>query len=290
MKYFNEQFKQLVQRYPNLRVEQTNEVPAENNKWTPERIKKFIAGLRFTVRKRNAYFGYLLDKVSIQITDPNSKNNPTMSVDGFGNLFINPEFASSLFTGAEPSMYDQDTIDANIQNDPEKEDIYYTLPDGEKTFLGIIAHELMHIFKDHIERWGDRRKMLKTSSGQVISLWNIATDLEINDELLYKWGYYMIKNGIVTTPDGEYTMNGNTYKVRGKSPERIYNELDRDLPASDDSDGGSGPPKPFEPGDIIYDKKTKKWGEIVSISNDGDVKVGELTKEEAFARAKEKES
>jgi hypothetical protein len=300
MRVFNEQFKQLLSMYPTdsncsraLKfIEQSDEIlasgapidpqaskQATTSVWDPARVKKFIAGLRFTVKKRNAYFGYLLDKVKIVVVDPKSKTFKTMAVDGKTNLYINPEFAIKLVTGVEAAAFDQDTIDKNIASNKHNEDEYNSLPPGEKVFLGIIAHELMHIFKDHVARMGHRTRIVSTG-GRPISLWNIATDIEINDELLYKWGYYIIKNGIITKPDGTIEINGNTYDCRGKTPERIYAMLENDIPPN------QPPPKDtIEVGDVVYDKTTKKYGEVVSISSTGEVQVEELTKAEAKARA-----
>jgi hypothetical protein len=294
MKVFNDRFKQLLSVYASdaacndalIYIEQSTPPPAQQP-WDRARVIKFIAGLRFTVKKRNAYFGYLLDKVNIVVVNPDSKTFRTMAVDGKNNLYINPEFAVKLITGVEQAAYDQDTIDRNLQDNKHNEDVYNTLPDGEKVFLGIIAHELMHIFKDHVARMGDRTAIVKIGE-QKCTLWNIATDIEINDELIYKWGYYIIKNGIITKPDGTFEMSGKTYACRGKTPERIYRELLADIPPADpndqDSDDGDSDDT-IAVGDIVYDKATGKYGEVVSIDNKGNVKIGELTKEEAKARA-----
>jgi hypothetical protein len=119
-----------------------------------------------------------------------------------------------------------------------------------------------------------------------ISLWNIATDAEINDELMYKWGYSLIKNGIITTTDGRLEINGQAFSVRGKTPERIYREIESSFPKDEDSQGGAPPPAPpLEPGDIVYDEASGKYGEIVAIDpKTGDATIAEITKEEAKSR------
>jgi hypothetical protein len=285
MRLFNEQFKRIIKQFPNdvgckralVFLEQGNTEPA--SKWTPERVKKFVEGLRFTVRKRNPYFGYLLDKVPIIVVDPNDRNVRTMAVDQNHNLYINPVFTQSILSGAEGhrGVSDKDTAEANKGEEPE-EGTYYTLPEGEKAFLGIIAHELMHIFKDHVARMTKNYKRVITYYGQPVTLWNLATDAEINDELLYKWGYTLVEGGINSAPDGTLEFLGNTLTVRGKTPERIYREMESLLPPP--------PPKePLKPGDIVYDEKTKKYGEIVTIDEKtGQAKIAELTREEAKAR------
>lgn len=293
MKLFNEQFKQLLSRYPHdsncksalaLLEQDSSNTPSTDN-WDAERVRKLIKGLRFRVRSRNAYFGHLLDKVNIVVVSPKSKTFRTMAVDGKGNLYINPLFVTKLITGLEPSVHNQDAINANIAKDAHGAGAYNALPEGEKVFLGIIAHELMHIFKDHIARMGHRTRMISLG-GSKCTLWNIATDIEINDELIYKWGYYLIKNGIITEPDGSIEFNGKKYECRGKSPERIYRMLADDIKEEPNNDQDSDDPKDINVGDIIFDKKTGKYGEITSIDANGVAKIGELTKEEAKARVK----
>jgi hypothetical protein len=287
MKNFNEQFKQLLSLYPSdsscvraLNLIETVVAPAQpdpDDVWDEDRVRRFIKGLKQVVKKRNAYFGYLLEQIKIIVVNPKSKTFKTMAVDKNNNLYINPEFASELIEGIEPPAYDEKTVETiETRNKADNnDDVYNTLPTGEKMFLGIIAHELMHIFKNHVARMGDRRKMVKFGS-TTCTLWNIATDIEINDELLYRWGYYLTANGIITNPDGTYEMNKKLYQCRNITPERIYAMLDADIaPAA---------PETINVGDIVYDKVQNKYGEVVSISPDGKVKLGELTREEAKAR------
>lgn len=292
MRLFNDKFKELLKLYPNdegcrkalIFLEQ--DASPTNSKWTEERVKKFIAGLRFTVKKRNPYFGHLLDKVPIIVVAPNDPYIQTMAVDKDHNLYINPEFTQGIMSGAIEGIFDEESVNANKEEEPE-EGTYYTLPEGERVFLGIIAHELMHIFKDHVARMTDQYKRVVNLGGTPISLWNIATDAEINDELIYKWGYSLIKNGIITNPDGTLEIGGNVFAVRGKTPERIYREIEATIPPDDESDSGgsSQPPPPLEPGDIVYDEATGKYGEVVTINpKTGEASIAELTKEEARSR------
>jgi hypothetical protein len=224
--------------------------------------------------------------VPIIVTSPDDTYVDTMCVDAKGNLYINPRFASGLLKAKEvPARY------GNYKY--EEDDPYTQATDGEKQFLGVIAHELMHIFKDHMAR-GDRFPQI-VNMGEPVWLWNIATDIEINDELMYKWGYYLPSMGIITKPDGTYeiTVGPNPKKdkivlpVRNRSPERIHKMLLDSIPEGPPPPpgGGSGQPKPLGPGDIVYDKKTGKYGEIVSVKN-GKAKIVEITEQEAKERTK----
>jgi len=293
MKLFNEQFRDILKLYPNdancrsaLRfLEGTDKV--SDKEWTEERVKNFLKGLRLEIKKRNSYFGYLIDKINIIVVKPNSKFQ-TMAVDKDHNLYINPEFTKRLVNGSEPAIWDDEVQQANA-TDPTLQE-FNALPLGNKLFLGIIAHELMHIFKDHVAR-GHNKRVVINWNGQQVALWNIATDIEINDELIYKWGYYMIKNGIITNPDGTYEFNGVTISCRNKTPERIYRELLATMPPNPDGDGdGDGEPEDevIEVGDIIFDDTSGRYGEVVTIDANGNMKTVELPRKEAIKKAKER--
>lgn len=294
MKCFNEKFREILKFYPNdkncklaLRfLENTDTKSAEV--WSEDRVRKFLAGLRFELKKRNPYFGYLIDKINIKIVDPNNQTFRTMAVDQDHNLYINPEFTRRMVSGAEEAIWDKDVQEANAA-DPTLED-FNVLPVGSKLFLGIIAHELLHIFKDHVARGHDKRQIVNMWN-QKVSLWNIATDIEINDELIYKWGYYMVKNGIITNPDGTYEFNGTMLPCRGKTPERIYRELLALLPppSPEEGEGDDEPPdEPIAVGDIVYDKKSNRYGEVVTIDSNGNAKIVELSEKEAKQKSKDK--
>jgi len=294
MRCFNEQFKELLKEYPNdagckAALRFIEGVDKSTEEWTEERVRKFLAGLRFELKKRNQYFGYLIDKINIKVVNPNNQTFRTMAVDKDHNLYINPEFTRRMVSGLEEAVWDPNVEEENAK-DPTLAD-FNALPMGSKLFLGIIAHELLHIFKDHVARGYNKRQLVKMWN-QNISLWNIATDIEINDELIYKWGYYMIKNGIITNTDGTFEFNGTLLPCRGKSPERIYRELISLIPPNEGKDQGEGegdqPDEPIAVGDIIYDKKSKRYGEVVTIDSNGNAKIVELSEKEAKQKSKER--
>lgn len=200
-----------------------------------------------------------------------------MQVNGAGNLYINPEFVRTLFNAdMDGVVYNKDIEELNAAKGEAES--YTVLSPGDKMFIGIIVHELWHIYKDHIIRMGDKTKMV-SFGGMTCTLWNIATDLEINDILLHKWGYYLLKGCITPEPNGDWEMNGTTINVRGRSPERIYYELEKLLPPPPPKED----PRDIKAGDIIFDKKTGKYGEVVTITN-GKARIAELTEQEAKSR------
>lgn len=257
---------------------------------TEKEVRQMIFAIKFIIKQRNPYLAGLLESVPIIIVPPDH-DIQTMAVDMNNNLYINPNFTRDLLSGAEKPAFDK--------NYPYEADDPYNQPavtQGEKLFLGIIAHELLHIFKYHMARMGDKTVMMSNGA----SLWNLVTDMEINDELIYNWGYHLIKSGIITEPDGTYPLTikdkqGNPQnvilKVRGRTPERLYNELINMLPPPEPGEGGPGQPSdgspvPILPGDIVFDPNTGKYGEVVTINMDGTAKIGELTEQEAKSRAK----
>lgn len=269
----------LFNKYLKLFLEQ-----ADDSVTSSDEIRRFIQKIRLVFRNRNMFFSFLLEKVPIIIVPPNDSRIKTMAVDEKGNLYINFNFARDLLDGTEPSF-----SDPNLKEDPRDE--YYRGTSGQKSFTGVIAHELQHIYSDHIARMFNTGRTMKISgpSGQPTTLWNIATDLEINDNLLYNWGYTLPKKGIITDPDGSYEFNGEKVNVRGLSPERIYDMLQEIInknpqPPQPPQPQPTGDPVDINVGDIVYDPKTKKYGEVTTIDSSGKAKMVEITEQEAKQR------
>jgi hypothetical protein len=272
MKNFNSIYKSILEQID----------PLDNSE---QDIRQFIIKVRRIFSNRNKYFGYLLDQVPIIIVPADDRDIGTMAVDGKGNLYINIKFANDLLT-EQVEFY----FDPNYKRDPR--DPYYAGTEGQRAFTGIIAHELKHIFSNHVERMiNSKRDAMVSMGGRPVSLWNLATDAEINDGLVYEWGYTLMKGGIIPEPDGTLNFNGVDIEVRGLSPERIY---DRMLELVPDQDQDQPPPQPtpsndpldISPGDIVYDPTTKEYGEVVTIDSSGNAKIVTLTQEEAKQRAK----
>ena len=47
----------------------------------------------------------------------------------------------------------------------------------------VLVHEIGHVLRAHDRRIGHRKDIGVTSTGSAVSIWNIAADLEINDDL-----------------------------------------------------------------------------------------------------------
>ena len=62
--------------------------------------------------------------------------------------------------------------------DPEAIDSF-----KEDELAAILCHEIGHVIRRHAPRCGDRKDLAVSETGTVVSLWNIAGDLEINDDL-----------------------------------------------------------------------------------------------------------
>lgn len=88
--------------------------------------------------------------------------------------------------------------------------------------FGVMTHEILHLAFDHPKRTGGRDKMI----------WNVATDIVVN---------VMIHNSHLTLPKGclipdyndEIALNENRIIIKNcskKSPEIIYEELEKKLP------------------------------------------------------------
>jgi len=79
----------------------------------------------------------------------------------------------------------------------------------------ILCHEVSHLVFNHLDRLGDKEGVV----------WNIATDLKIND-LLVDNNFKLIPNIILTNKEGNLNFQGIEIKdTRKKTAEEIYKEL-----------------------------------------------------------------
>jgi len=236
-----------------------------------DEIRNLVMLVRKVLYQTNRYFWYILKDMPIIIVSPDNKQIRTGAVDQYRNLYLNPRFVQEILS---------DHLDENgnikIQDDP---------------FTFLIVHEIYHIVNRTFERQGDRDAMLQYPNGQQVSLWNVATDFEMNDQLKWKWE---IKSptkagkevGLQTDEKGVAEFAGHKYQIRGKSAERIYAEIAANTPKSKDKQpqSGKGDDK-VEIGDIIKQRGSDTYGEVTDIVND-EVIITPLTKEEAYDRVK----
>jgi len=247
-----------------------NDKPSDNSGYTPEEIGDLIDILRSVIYQSNLYFFHILKDMPIIMLPPDSKSCPTMKVNKNRNLFINIGFANELLEG-----YIDSSGKVTNHNNP---------------FTYVIAHEIYHIVNKTFERQHNRTRMLTSKSGRKISLWNIATDFEMNDLLSLaksEGGFELTppKSGCLTDEKGNATFNGFNYNFRGKSAERIYDEIEVDLP---EEEGDDGDPGPLEVGQIVK-VKNKIYGEITAIDEHGNAEVEPISEQEALKRLKEQQ-
>ena len=173
-----------------LIIENTNESNIEQ-------LKLDIVEGKMKLYNIAPYLGRLISEVNIIIVDPNDSNVPTMGVDNHNNLYINPTWSTTL---------------------------------SKDEFLGVFAHEMLHIANGTHIRQGARR--LSTGSG--VTLWNLATDAVMNYALTQS-GYKIPERGIVPDSNGEYQFKnedgkllGTIYVTENRSPlpaENVYNQI-----------------------------------------------------------------
>ena len=269
MRLFNELYKTIIN--------ETSVAPASDEDFNPsngmseEEVTGLIILIRKTLYERNRFFWYTLKDMPIKIVAPNSHIR-TAAVDQFRNLYFNPLFVQQILEGFSGDM-----------------------SEGTDPFTFLVAHEIYHVVNRTFERKHDRDIVLSDGSGQTFTLWNIATDFEMNDQLKWTWGISppAIKGeeiGLLTTQDGYGQFMGKTYMIRGKSAERIYAEIARDLPEPDNdcSDGScNNPPSTkIKIGDIVKLRGEDRFGEVVDIKK-GEAVLKEISKEEAYKKVKE---
>lgn len=78
----------------------------------------------------------------------------TMATDG-KRIMYSPDYVIKMFEGANP--------DHNTYGN-----------------CWVLLHELLHNANKHFARQGDKKQLVKAPNGQIVSLWNIATDYAIN--------------------------------------------------------------------------------------------------------------
>ena len=81
-----------------------------------------------------------------------------------------------------------ETLDTLLYNP----DFIEGLNDKQTEFL--FAHEVLHLVLDHFDRRGDRNDIAVTPDGEILPLWNIATDYAVNSVL--------VEEGVGEMPEG----------------------------------------------------------------------------------------
>jgi hypothetical protein len=192
----------------------------------------------------------------------------TMATDGV-HLFINPFFGASL------------TLDE---------------------FIFVILHEVLHNQWLHFYRQTHPSK--KLSKELQHTLWNIATDLEINPRLernpalegkIYKDGLFLDKpisqasdyifkstewkheNGALMAADHMFM------KLIDIMERHTEEEKEKEEEGGQQEDMG---PADLKVGDIIHDKASGKFGKITNEDGNGDFEMTEMTNEEVISELK----
>lgn len=138
------------------------------------------------------YFMPGLSKIKIHETSDKDVTR-TMAVDIKGNVYMNTEW---------------------VKGKPEAH------------LAGVLFHELMHLMMAHAHRQEGRTKVVQTSNGYTVPLFNIAADMAIN---------HMLKEMGIGLPDGACYP---PYGMEQLNTEQLYEYLDQNLEEADS--GGSG--------------------------------------------------
>ena len=199
------------------------------------------------VRSRFPDFAYILDNMRTILTR-DKKKCPTMCVTPNGNIFINVDFMMNEL--------------------------------NEKETAGVLVHEAAHIKN----RTFPRRK------GRNMLLWNYATDYRMNADILSS-GLELPSFALIPKIiNGDYyiTDYGWEINIQDLDAEQIYAELKKKLdeipqgPEPQKGPTNQEPDEPYQVGDIVKVKSTKKYYQITAINtNTGKVTVGsEIPKKE----------
>jgi len=149
--------------------------------------KEKISKAKLELYKRSPFFSYLVE--NLKFTE--KRDIKTCSIDGRRTLSYNPDFISKISL--------------------------------EET-ITILCHEVMHLALQHSKRQKNRNEMILTSEGQIVSIWNIACDIVVNN-ILYKCGFKFPKDSLIPIEDSIIIFGKKIESISEKSAEEIYEEI-----------------------------------------------------------------
>lgn len=142
---------------------------------------------KFRLFNKSPFWGSILFNLPVIIDE----KCPSLAVDG-NSLFINPKFWDSL---------------------------------TDKQQLGVLCHEIGHLFLGHIWRRGTREDMcIDPKTGQIVTLWNLAADVTVNNMI--------INEGRFELPTHAFTRTD----LQNKSTEKVYEILKKQIPKMTDKE------------------------------------------------------
>jgi predicted metal-dependent peptidase len=168
-----------------------------------------ISTAKFRLTKISPFFGTLI--LNLPVIETDDPSFPTLGVDG-ESLLVNINFWN------------------NYNSSPKKQ-------------LGLITHEVGHLFLGHIWRRKGRNGLATSPSGGVVSIWNIAGDYVINGMIDQIKGIEIPPNGLIN------------HKYDGWTTEEVYDDLMKNMPKA--KEGMSSVPQGVADQEGTCDKS--KW-------------------------------
>ena len=161
-------------------------------------FEDMISKTKIALRKMSPFFSYLVEHLRIKET----KEVPTAGVDKKSNLYVNPDFVKSL--GSDNNTRAQ-------------------------MFMGVFVHEVMHLALKHPDRCSLREATVSGKNARDAKLFNIATDIVINN-ILVQNGFSLPSEGLIPSDDSITVFGKITItNISEKCAEDIYEELKTEL-------------------------------------------------------------
>jgi predicted metal-dependent peptidase len=161
-------------------------------------FEDMISKTKIGLRKLSPFFSYLVENLRIKET----KEVPTAGVDNKSNMYINPDFIKSL--GSDNNTRAQ-------------------------YFMGVFVHEVMHLALRHPDRCKYREVTISGKNARDVKLFNIATDIVINNILVLN-GFLLPSEGLIPADDSIIVFGKiKIDTISEKSAEDIYEELKTEL-------------------------------------------------------------
>lgn len=235
-------------------------------------------------------------------------------------LVYKEPFVARMFSRSHTDWIADSSIDtAGVMTRQGRIKFYYNpgfisgLSDAELNFL--LQHELYHIFRSHTKRGS----AIGATTGRTHYLMNVAEDSLINTDCEKDGGFGGLPMKVIDgawfvedrgdkygSVEKHWQKDKNDAYTGSKQSEAIYKwMLERDKQAQQkqqqqqqnqnqqqqdqegqgqEGQGEEGQQPPWEPsiGDVVYNKKTGKYGKVTNVAN-GKAKVEEISEQEAEA-------
>jgi hypothetical protein len=266
-----------------------------------ERAKNIIKISKLKILNLFPWYGPYLDIMAIiplfgiggNYNDPNWDGVGTMATDGM-NIYYDPRFVIRETEKGKKGDYK-----INVDPKDDKKGTFASISSGRVWYNDyvtfVLAHEIMHNALLHFQRTQENISSEWLTRNEILNLWNIAQDYEINRILSDSTILPLPSMGIHYTRPISLVPEGDEEFFKTETAERIFWRLFRNFEEMRKK-AGQKPQQtasidlPINVGMIIKDRDSNKYGKVTKVNSDGTVEWDEITKQEAMNIVKNKKT